>query len=110
MADRDRSSVKPPLFNWLGECHIPEKPWPKSTSRADHLAKRAMRETLLHALDVNGWRAFIEMPFKYATDDQLLQKMHELRVKSRYQSPGACAESVQWLAAHDTAKKAGRHI
>ncbi len=93
---------------WLGECHTPEKPWPKSTSRAEHMAERAMRETLMHALDVNGWRAFIEMPFKYATDDQLLQKMHELRAKSRHQSDEARAESAQWLAAHGIAERTGR--
>ena len=67
------------------------------------MADRALRETLLHALDVNGWRAFIEMPFKYATDDQLLQKMHELRARSHYQSAEARAESTQWLAAQDVA-------
>jgi len=41
-----------------------------------------MRETLLYALDVNGWRAFIHMPFKYSTDDELLRAMHELRAES----------------------------
>lgn len=88
---------------WLGECQNQDKLWTKPASRAEHIAHQAMRETLLHALDVNGWRAFMEIPFQYRTDDELLQAMHKARVKSRYQSAEVRAESAQWLADHGTA-------
>ncbi len=66
-----------------------------------------MRETLLHALDVNGWRAFLQISFKDRTDDQLLQRMHKLRSKSRYQSAETRAESTRWLAEHSTPEEKG---
>jgi hypothetical protein len=93
---------------WLGECQNQDKPWAKQTSRAEHMAHQAMRETLLHALDVNGWRAFLEIPFQYRTDDELLQAMHKARAKSHYQAAEVRAESTQWLVAHGNADKAGR--
>jgi hypothetical protein len=85
---------------WLGVCKNQEKMWSRSESRAEYMAENAMRETLLHALDVNGWRAFIQMPFKYSTDDELLHAMHEVRVESHHQSPEARAESARWLEEH----------
>ncbi len=93
---------------WLGECMGQDKDWPKPQSRAEHMARKAMSETLLCALDVNGWRAFRRLSFKDATDDDLLQTMHELRAKSRYQSAEARAESIQWLATHSTVNKQAR--
>jgi len=93
---------------WLGECHTQEKPWSKSEQRAEHLADLAMRETLLHALDVNGWRAFLQISFKSRTDDQLLQSMHKLRSKSPHQSAEVRAESVEWLAEHGVTAQKGR--
>ncbi len=85
----------------LGVCASREKKlWPEPESRAEHMARKAMRETLLRALDVNGWRAFAQMPFKYSTDDELLHTMHELRIESPYQSTEARAESARWLEEH----------
>ena len=93
---------------WLGECRNQDKPWANPASRTELMAHQAMRETLLHALDVNGWRAFLEIPFQIRSDDELLQAMHKARAKSRYQSAEVRAESTQWLAAHVNADKAGR--
>lgn len=90
---------------WLGTCGNSEKSWSESESRAEYMAQKAMRETLLHALDVNGWRAFIHMPFKYGTDDELLRAMHELRAESRHQTAGARAESARWLAEHGVSRQ-----
>lgn len=88
---------------WLGECQTQDKPWAKLASRAEHMAHQAMRETLLHALDVNGWRAYLEISFKHLPDEKLLESMHRARTKSRYQSVEERAESKQWLAAHSVA-------
>ena len=65
-----------------------------------------MRETLLHALDVNGWRAFIQLSFKDRTDDELLRTMHKLRAKSPHQSAETRAESARWLAEHGVSRQA----
>ncbi len=93
---------------WLGVCENEEKSWSESESRAEYMAQKAMRETLLHALDVNGWRAFIHMSFKYSTDDELLQAMHELRAESRHQPADARIESTRWLAEHRVTEQKGR--
>jgi hypothetical protein len=93
---------------WLGECQNQDKPWAKPASRTEHMAHQAMRETILHALDVDGWRAFLEIPFQYRTDDELLRAMHKARAKSRFQAAEVREESTQWLAAHVNADKAGR--
>jgi hypothetical protein len=85
---------------WLGVCANQGKMWPEPESRVEHMARKAMRETLLRALDVNGWRAFAQMPFKYSTDDELLRTMHKLRVESPHQPAEARAESARWLEEH----------
>ena len=95
---------------WLGVCENQEKMWSGSKSRAEYMAQKAMRETLLYALDVNGWRAFIQMPFKYSTDDELLRALHELRAESRHQPADARVESVRWLAEHGVADLQGRRV
>ncbi len=85
---------------WLGICASQEKIWTESQSRAEYMAEKAMCETLLRALDVDGWRVFIQMPFKYSTDEDLLRALHELRVESKHQSAEARAESARWLEEH----------
>jgi len=89
---------------WLGVCENQEKVWSESKSRAEYMAQKAMRETLLHALDVNGWRAFLHLSFKDSTDDELLRTMHELRAKPHHQSAEARAESARWLAEHGVSR------
>ncbi len=41
---------------WLGGLDDPEKPWGKPETRAEHMASRAMDETIIHALDVDRFR------------------------------------------------------
>ena len=91
-------------FTWLGVCENQEKMWSGSQSRSEYMAQKAMRETLLQALDVNGWRAFMHLSFKYSTDDKLLRMMHTLRAKSRHQPAAARAESARWLAEHGVSR------
>jgi hypothetical protein len=89
---------------WLGVCKNQEKMWSRSESRTEHMTQKAMRETLLRALDVNGWRAFLHLSFKYSTDDELLRAMHEVRAKSPHQLPEARAESARWLVEHGVSR------
>jgi len=90
---------------WLGICEDQEKMWSAPISRAEYMARQAMRETLLSALDVNGWRAFLHLSFKDSTDDELLRAMHEMRIESRHQSVEARAESTRWLAEHEVSPR-----
>ena len=77
----------------------------RTKSRAEYMAQTAMRETLLRALDVNGWRAFLHLSFEYSTDDELLRAMHEVRVESHHQPTEARAESARWLAEHEVSPR-----
>ena len=90
---------------WLGVCENQEKMWSEPKSRAEYMAQTAMRETLLRALDVNGWRAFLHLSFEYSTDDELLRAMHEVRVESHHQPTEARAESARWLAEHEVSPR-----
>ncbi|HKZ68552.1 MAG TPA: hypothetical protein VJ020_00630, partial [Anaerolineales bacterium] len=85
---------------WLGGVEQSGKSWPAPKSRSEYLQRRAMREILLYALDVNGYRQFTQLSFKYFNDEHLLERMHNLRVHSAYIPDEARAESRQWLAAH----------
>jgi hypothetical protein len=89
--------VETRLHTWLGLCEPTDRPWGPSQSRADYMAGLAMRETLIAALDVNGWRLFLEFEFRERSDAQLLRDMHRMRVKSRHQTQAARAESDRWL-------------
>lgn len=83
---------------WLGGVEQPDHPWPTEDNRADYMANWARRETLLYALDVNGYRQFTEASYKYVTDEILLERMHRLRAKSRCLPDEARGESQRWLA------------
>jgi len=85
---------------WLGGLEKPDQPWSASETRTEYLAGCAMRETLLYALDVNGYRQFTEMPYKYMSDEKLLESMHKARAESRYLPAEARAESQRWLEEH----------
>jgi hypothetical protein len=85
---------------WLGGLEKPDDPWLAPETRTDYLARCAMRETLLYALDINGYRQFTETPYKYVSDEKLLESMHKARAKSRYLPVEARAESKQWLGEH----------
>lgn len=82
---------------WLGGLEKPAAPWPLPETWADYLASCAMQETLLYALDVNGYRQFKEVSYKHMNDEQLLVRMHQARAQSRHLPAEACAESQQWL-------------
>jgi hypothetical protein len=87
---------------YLGSCQKPEATKHTPGSRVDYLAKQARRQTLLNALDVDGFRAHIRLQKKYISDEDLLVQMHEERAESPYLSPEVQAESRRWL--NETAK------
>lgn len=66
-----------------------------------------MRETLIAAMDVNGFRKHIELRFNFLSDDDLETRMHNERLKSPYQPPHLWAESKRWLQAHEAQGRAG---
>jgi hypothetical protein len=81
---------------WLGG--LENLPWSLSQTRAEYLAWRAKKETLLSALDLNGYRQFTEITPDLISDEALLKSMHTQRAKSLYVPAKARAESAQWLA------------
>jgi hypothetical protein len=66
-----------------------------------------MRETLISAIDVNGFRKHIQMRFNYLSDEDLLTRMHNERVKSQYQLGELRAESQRWLREHEAQGRSG---
>lgn len=82
---------------WLGGFDKPGDPWPTAQSRADYLAELAMRQTVLYALDVNGYRQRMEISSKYVSDDKLLESMHRARAESPHLPAAVRTESRQWL-------------
>jgi hypothetical protein len=65
-----------------------------------------MVETLLNALDVNGYRKHHQLGFSLLNDEDVLRSMHRRRVRSWHQSPQAKAKSEWWLREH-APKRAG---
>ena len=86
---------------WLGSLEHPENPWPKAESRAEYLADLAQRETLIHALDVKGYRGYAHAPLTAFSDVQLLVLLHEWRAISKCIPERAREGSRIWLAQHN---------
>jgi len=73
---------------------------PGSKSRSEFMTGMALRQTLIYALDVEGFRAYMGIPLEWEDDEKMLASMHELRAESAHLPTEARAESQQWLAAH----------
>ncbi|MCL4299772.1 MAG: hypothetical protein KJ077_28815 [Anaerolineae bacterium] len=84
----------------LGGCENRDRPFPKPVTRAEHMARLALRETLAYALDVEGFRLYLGIPSKYLSDEDLLVTLHKTRAKSKYIPPEAQVESQHWLKTH----------
>lgn len=83
---------------YLGACQKLGTATYAHDARAGYMARRAMRQTLLNALDLNGFRAHTRLTKKYVSDEDLLVQMHKERAKSPYLSPEVQAESQRWLS------------
>jgi|GEM_PF-1151801 len=89
--------VETGFVTWLGAFENPEDPLPKPKTRAEHMANWAMRETLTHALDVDGYRERTGIRQNILSDDDLLAMLHERRAESVHIPESARAESRRWL-------------
>jgi hypothetical protein len=96
---------------WLGQLEQPgaTRQWSPPSSRADYMAERALDETLLRALDLNGYRKHHGLGYKLMSDAELLKRLHTQRARSPYQTPAAKAESERWLSQQHTPRKTRQH-
>jgi hypothetical protein len=79
---------------WEGE-------WPgRKQDRATHLAELAFRLTLIHALDVEGYRAYRGLPERLISNEKLVRLMHEQRATLPHIPLSAGEESQHWLKEH----------
>jgi hypothetical protein len=87
---------------WLGQLERPNspRPWSLPETRTEYMQNLALDETLLRAMDLNGYRKHHKLRFKYLTDDDLQEAMHYQRADSPYQLADAKAESERWLQSH----------
>lgn len=91
---------------WLGGCADAAHGWPAEVSRTEYLAEQALRATLLHACDLDGFRAHLQLASEHYSDAQLLRLLHRERARAAAIPAAARAESEQWLRGHAT----GRHV
>jgi hypothetical protein len=92
----------------LGGCEAPDKPYPAPLTRAEHMAELALRETLIYALDVAGFKAYLGLTPQDIDDETLLTKLHTKHAESVYIPAAAKLESQQWLAAHKVNERRGK--
>lgn len=85
---------------WLGACENHDNPWPAPRSRAEYVERYAERLTLAHALDVEGYRAYLG-PLVELSDDEILEMLHGRRAESAAIPEAARDESRRRLAARD---------
>ena len=90
---------------WLGGCADADHPLLQEPTRTEHMADSALEETLLYALDLEGFRSYLNIPAKRYSDEKLLALLHKSRASSNHIPPAARAESEQWLTEHDQVKE-----
>lgn len=95
---------------WMGGCENPERPWKAmQQTRAQYMADLAMELTLIHALDVDGFRAYAGFSIDSVDDDRLLVLLHERRSRAIQIPPISRAESERWLKDHGETVSTSRH-
>ncbi len=92
--------VETGFCTWLAGLEDPGHPWEEPETRAEHMANRAMEETIVYALDVVRIREDRKLSSKLVSDKQLLRVLHERRVRSKHIPIEARAGSERWLADH----------
>lgn len=75
-------------------------PWGKGKSRVEHMAKLAMDETILNALDFDRFKARFGSATEWLSDEEILYTLHERRARSTFIPESMRAESAQWLKTH----------
>jgi hypothetical protein len=84
----------------LGTCGQTDHVWHDDENRSEFMERKALRETLSFALDVNDYRDFLGLSTELMSDERLLESMHEIRSSSKYIPDEARRESLVWLAQH----------
>jgi hypothetical protein len=96
--------VETDYIHYLGSCEDPEKPWPQHESRSAYMEEEALRETLCYALDVNDYRDFTGVSAEFFSDNDLMEIMHNRRVRSKHLPEDIRRASKIWLAEHEPLK------
>ena len=84
----------------LGACGKTEQAWHEEQNRNDFMERKALRESLIYALDVNDYGDFLGMSVELISAERLLEIMHESRSNSKFIPDEARRESRIWLAQH----------
>ena len=84
----------------LGACGQADHVWREEENRGEFMERKALRESLSFALDVNDYRDFLGLSAELMSDDRLLESMHETRSDSKFIPDEARRESLVWLAQH----------
>lgn len=82
---------------WIGECGETHEPWSVNSTRREHLLHMAIRATMISTLDVNRFRAFLDVGEDILPDNQLLRSMHRQRSTLEWVSVDEQNESAIWL-------------
>jgi hypothetical protein len=86
----------------IGGCENPERPYLLEESREEHLERLALRETVIYALDLEGFRLFLGLSPDDISDEELLDTMHTQRADSPHVPLEEQMESERWLRTHGT--------
>lgn len=84
----------------LGACGQTNHVWHEEENRSEFIDRKALRESLSFALNVNDYRDFLGLSAELMSDERLLESMHETRSSSRFIPDEARRESLVWLAQH----------
>lgn len=84
----------------LGACGQTDHVWHEEENRSEFMERKALRESLSFALDVNDYREFLGLSAELMSDERLLESMHETRSSSKFIPDEARRESLVWLAQH----------
>jgi hypothetical protein len=84
----------------LGACRQTDQVWHEEENRSEFMERKALRESLSFALDVNDYRDFLGLSAELMSDERLLKSMHDTRRSSKFIPDEARRESLVWLAQH----------
>lgn len=92
--------VETDYITLLGACGQADHVWHEEKNRNEFMERKALRESLSFALDVNDYRDFLGLSAELINDERLLESMHETRSASKFIPDEARRESLVWLAQH----------
>lgn len=92
--------VETEYITLLGACGQADHVWHEEKNRSEFMERKALRESLSFALDVNDFRDFLGLSVELINDERLLESMHETRSGPKFIPDDARRESLVWLAQH----------